>query len=235
MRGLPGDRGTMGALAHLSDMRPRRLLRLVSQSPRHRSLSRHAPPRHHIRRGRRDVGVLLPGRSRPLGRVRLARAGSSCRAAERKSYFFETSALPRYHGSGMVDRSASLTACALVMAVVAACGSGGSSDAGGKDASTPDASGAGVRVVTHNAVAYPHYGSIQAAVDAAKPGDFILIDIGTYDEQVAITTPMLHLRGMDRNRVVVDGQHQVGDGILVSKADGVTIENLTVHDFDRTD
>src|SRR5258708_5804015 len=90
-----------------------------------------------------------------------------------------------------------------------------------------------VRVVTQATVDYVHFTSIQAAVDAAKAGDWILVDAGTYNESVVITTPGLHVRGMDRNMVVVDGQHAVGDGILVSKADNVTIENLTVHDFDR--
>jgi hypothetical protein len=61
--------------------------------------------------------------------------------------------------------------------------------------------------------------SIQAAVDAAKPGDWILIGPGDYKEDsdrapaghgdapagVLITTPHLYLRGMDRNGVVVDG------------------------------
>jgi hypothetical protein len=88
-------------------------------------------------------------------------------------------------------------------------------------------------VVTTASVAYPHYTTIQSAVDAAASGDWILIDVGTYSEAVYITTPNLHLRGMDRNGVVLDGQHQVGNGIEVWKANGVSIENLTVHDFDR--
>src|SRR5262252_4419226 len=69
-----------------------------------------------------------------------------------------------------------------------------------------------------------HHGSftsVQAAVDAAKPGDWILVGPGDYHERgdrdpryrklaeegagVMITTPGIHLRGMDRNRVVVDG------------------------------
>ncbi|HYC21143.1 MAG TPA: hypothetical protein VEI94_00495 [Candidatus Bathyarchaeia archaeon] len=90
-----------------------------------------------------------------------------------------------------------------------------------------------VLVVTQSPVSYSHYASIQTAVDASAPGDWIMIDAGVYNEAVYITTPGIHLRGIDRNRVVVDGQHQVGNGIEVWKADGVSIENLTVHDFDR--
>ena len=93
--------------------------------------------------------------------------------------------------------------------------------------------GARTLVVTQAPVGYPHETSIQAAVDAAQPGDWIMIDAGVYHEPVYITTPNIHLRGIDRNRVIVDGQHQVGNGIEVWKADGVSIENLTVRDFDR--
>jgi hypothetical protein len=38
--------------------------------------------------------------------------------------------------------------------------------------------------------------------------------------------------GLDRNRVVLDGRHRAANGIVVA-ADGVTIENLTVRNFDR--
>jgi hypothetical protein len=137
----------------------------------------------------------------------------------------------------MNNRNAWSLVCFLGMAGVAACDSDGTvvaTDAGGGgDAPVQDAGTSTVRVVTQKTVSYMHYTSIQAAVAAANQGDFILIDVGTYNEQVVITTPGLHLRGMDRNGVVVDGQHQVGDGIVVSKTDNVTIENLTVHDFDR--
>ncbi len=94
--------------------------------------------------------------------------------------------------------------------------------------------GAKTLVVTQASVAYPHYSTIQSAVAIAQPGDWVLIDVGVYTGTVEVTTPHLHIRGMDRNGVVLDGQHQVGNGIEVKKgADGVSIENLTVHDFDR--
>jgi hypothetical protein len=115
--------------------------------------------------------------------------------------------------------------------------------------------------------------SIQAAVDAAQPGDWILVGPGDYHEQadhrtdrgsqpddtpagVVITKPGIHLRGMDRNGVVVDGtlpgtgpacasdesRQDLGvsgsdgkplgrNGILVYKADGVSVDNLTVCNF----
>ncbi len=88
-------------------------------------------------------------------------------------------------------------------------------------------------VVTQASVAYPHYSTIQAAVDAAAAGDWILIEVGIYTDPVYVTTPGLHLRGMDRNDVVIDGQHQAGNGIEIWKANGVSVENLTVRDFDR--
>ncbi len=71
------------------------------------------------------------------------------------------------------------------------------------------------------------YPTIQAAVDAAAPGDLILIDRGTYREQVEVTTPGLTLRGVDRNEVVIDGEFQRSNGVIVLFADGVAVENMT--------
>lgn len=95
------------------------------------------------------------------------------------------------------------------------------------------------------------YTTVQSAVDAASPGDWILIGPGDYHEEgVRIKTPGIHLRGMDRNLVVIDGTRAgspacdpnpasqliglngVGrNGIEVVKVDGVAIENLTVCNF----
>jgi plastocyanin len=69
--------------------------------------------------------------------------------------------------------------------------------------------------------------TIQAAVDAALPGDLVLVGPGVYREEVKVTVPSLVLRGRDRNRVVVDGEFQRPNGISVT-ADGVAVENLTV-------
>jgi plastocyanin len=71
--------------------------------------------------------------------------------------------------------------------------------------------------------------TIQSAVDAAEPGDLVLVGEGTYQEQVNVTTEQLVIRGVDRDAVVVDGQFEREMGIMVT-ADGVAIENLTVRD-----
>jgi hypothetical protein len=117
--------------------------------------------------------------------------------------------------------------------------------------------------------------TIQSAVDAANPGDWILVAPGDYHEQndldhpptsdmadaggfggVLITKANVHVRGMDRNTTIIDGdkpgsstpcdpaaQYQsygslnaqgnpIGrNGIVAYKADGVSIENLTVCNF----
>jgi hypothetical protein len=83
----------------------------------------------------------------------------------------------------------------------------------------PAAAGATVlRVGTYKGVS-GQFKTIQAAVKAAKPGDWILIGPGDYkttnsrhpagesDKNAAVlmTTPRVYLRGMNRNTVVVDG------------------------------
>ena len=71
------------------------------------------------------------------------------------------------------------------------------------------------------------HGSIQAAVDAADPGDLVLIGPGVYREEVKVATPSLVLRGTDRNAVVIDGEFTRPNAISIT-ADGVAVENLTV-------
>lgn len=70
------------------------------------------------------------------------------------------------------------------------------------------------------------HANIQAAVDAAQPGDLILVAPGIYKEEVTVTTPSLVIRGLDRNTTIVDGEFLRPNGFNVL-ADGVAIENFT--------
>src|SRR3984893_6048814 len=58
----------------------------------------------------------------------------------------------------------------------------------------------------------PYYRTVQGAVDAARSGDWILIYPGVYHEKsrqwptagVWIQNPILYIRGLDRNRGIID-------------------------------
>lgn len=71
------------------------------------------------------------------------------------------------------------------------------------------------------------YHTIQAAVDAAEPGDLVLIERGVYREAVDVRTPGITIRGVDRNDVVIDGEFERANGIQALFTDGVVVENLT--------
>jgi Right handed beta helix region len=77
------------------------------------------------------------------------------------------------------------------------------------------------------------YPTIQAAVDAARPGDLVRIAPGTYHEEVVVPAAKadIVIRGDDRNRVVLDGGNgRRQEGISVHGS-GVAIENLTVRGY----
>ncbi|HEX9234936.1 MAG TPA: hypothetical protein VF972_01510, partial [Actinomycetota bacterium] len=148
----------------------------------------------------------------------------------------------------------SLAAVVVLSSALAVAGTGGSAAASGPRV---------LRVGTYQGVR-GQFSTIQAAVNAARPGDWILIGPGDYHERgvakperagVLIQTAGLHVRGMDRNHVLIDGtlpgpggpcssdpkRQSKGprvpgadagwNGLEVFEASGVSLENLTVCNF----
>ena len=70
------------------------------------------------------------------------------------------------------------------------------------------------------------YATIQAAVDAARPGQMILVAPGIYHEAVRVKTSGITIRGEDRNSVILDGQFKMSNGIEI-EANNVVVENMT--------
>ena len=75
------------------------------------------------------------------------------------------------------------------------------------------------------------FATIQDAVTAAAEGDLVLISPGTYHEAVDVVTHNLTIRGLDRDRVILDGELKLDNGIRVLGANGVAIENLTAINY----
>ena len=133
---------------------------------------------------------------------------------------------------------------AVLGLVAAACGDDGSTEVGTTASSTP----AGTDETTGtDETAEPDepedmgytvrnvpadYDTIQDAVDAAEAGDLVLIDEGVYHEAVVVQTDNIVIRGVDRNTVILDGEHADGfeNGVIVF-SNGVAIENLTVRNY----
>ncbi|WP_202970859.1 right-handed parallel beta-helix repeat-containing protein [Saccharothrix sp. ALI-22-I] len=101
--------------------------------------------------------------------------------------------------------------------VLAGCGTG---DDGSGKGSRP----AGEQVTIRVPADAP---TISDAVSLAQPGDLVLVAPGVYHESVKVDTAQVTVRGESRDTVVIDGQLQRPNGIVVT-APGVAVENLTV-------
>jgi hypothetical protein len=118
------------------------------------------------------------------------------------------------------------SAAAFVALTTAAvgCGSDGNTSSSSTTKASEGASGSTISVPAD-------YDTIQKAVDAAKEGDLILVSEGTYNEAVDVTTPDITIRGLDRNKTILDGEFKLENGIRVLDTDGVTVQNMTAKDY----
>ncbi|HNH97094.1 MAG TPA: right-handed parallel beta-helix repeat-containing protein, partial [Microthrixaceae bacterium] len=121
-----------------------------------------------------------------------------------------------------------VAAIAAVALFAGACSSDDSGDGGGDDAKT--------RVTSVEdgleAIRVPgDQKTIQAAVDSAEAGDLILVSEGVYKEAVDVTTADITIRGVDRNKVILDGEFTADNGIRVLDTDGVVVENMTARNY----
>jgi parallel beta-helix repeat protein len=75
-------------------------------------------------------------------------------------------------------------------------------------------------------------GSIQDAVDAARPGDTIEVEPGSYRQSVLVDVDRVTLRGLvrDGRRAVLDGQGALTDAVIAS-GHGFTIEGFALRDY----
>jgi Right handed beta helix region len=78
--------------------------------------------------------------------------------------------------------------------------------------------------------------TIQAAVNAAKPGTLVLVSPGVYEEAVTVRARQRNIviRGVDRETTILDGEFRDDPGResgFTVLAHGVAIENITVRNF----
>lgn len=82
----------------------------------------------------------------------------------------------------------------------------------------------------------PVYKSIAVGVSHAQNGDWVLVWPGYYREAVSLQpsrglTDGLHIRGMQRNGVVLDGTKTSGSGIHVRGVNNTWVENMTAQHY----
>ncbi len=74
------------------------------------------------------------------------------------------------------------------------------------------------------------YPTIQIAVNAAHPGQIVMVAPGIYREAVRVKNPGITIRGEDRNQVILEGDYRLPNGIEI-EADQVVVENMTARHY----
>jgi hypothetical protein len=82
----------------------------------------------------------------------------------------------------------------------------------------------------------PVYKSIAVGVSHAQNGDWVMVWPGYYREAVSVTprptlSSGLHIRGMQRNGVVLDGTKADGSGIHVQGVNNTWVENMSAQHY----
>ncbi len=73
------------------------------------------------------------------------------------------------------------------------------------------------------------YATIQSAVDAALPGDSIVVEGGTYNEQVTVAKSNIKIIG--RRDAELDGQFRLTFGFILSGAVNVMVRGFTIQHY----
>ena len=115
------------------------------------------------------------------------------------------------------------TAVAVVATLAVGCGKDDSGTKENSATSTTEATGGEGAVLR---VPEDHE-TIQAAVDAAKPGDMVLVGKGVYEEAVDVETDDVTIRGVDRNEVNIEDGFEFENGMRFLDTDGTEDVNMT--------
>jgi parallel beta-helix repeat protein len=73
----------------------------------------------------------------------------------------------------------------------------------------------------------PEYPTIQSGIDAANPGDAVVVDPGTYPENITISTNGIMLQGSGTGGTIIDGGG-IGSVIKMSGVSDVIISGFTI-------
>ena len=129
---------------------------------------------------------------------------------------------------------AAAVAAAVLLVACSDSESGSGGTTAGSTTATSEATTATSEARADGTLTVPEeFATIQSAVDAAQPGDLVLVSPGTYNEAVQVGTDDLTIRGLDRNTVVLDGQLELDNGVRVLGAKRVTIENMTAMNYTK--